>query len=81
MSSSRCSIRASANPGAPPRLPQQDTTGEAGYVAGTGLQRRAGPGFSTRVAGRPGIGWSAHQPGRPLRGRQAAVPVAATLPE
>jgi hypothetical protein len=35
----------------------------------------------TRVAGRPDIGWSAHQPGRPPRGRQAAVPVAATLPE
>ena len=39
-------MRASANPGAPPRLPQQDTTGEAGYVAGTGPRRRAGPGFS-----------------------------------
>ena len=40
-------MRASADPGAPPRLPRQDTTGEAGYVAGTGPQRRAGPGFSS----------------------------------
>ena len=46
-SSPRCPVRASANPGAPARLPQQDTTGEAGYVAGTGPQRRAGPGFSS----------------------------------
>jgi len=30
-----------------PRLPQQDTTGEAGYVAGTGPRRRASPGFSS----------------------------------
>jgi hypothetical protein len=29
-------------PGAAPQLPQQDTTGVAGYAAGTGPQRRAG---------------------------------------
>ena len=30
-----------------PGSPQQDTTGEAGYVARTGPQRLAGPGFSS----------------------------------
>jgi hypothetical protein len=56
-------MRASANPGVPPRLPQQDTTGEAGYVAGTG-PRRAGPGFSSvRAVVRL---WTAGGHGRPV---------------
>jgi hypothetical protein len=56
------------NPGTPPQFPQRDTTAVASYAAGTGPQRRAGPGFP------------ACEPWCDC-GRQAAVPVAATLPE
>jgi hypothetical protein len=36
MSSPRCPVRASGNPGTLPQFPRQDTTGMAGYVAGRG---------------------------------------------
>ncbi len=52
MSSPRCPICASRNTGTPPQFPRQDTTGVAGYVTGTGLQRRAGArGFSSVSCG------------------------------